>query len=69
MRTTNANLVVFLFVNSCLTGIPIAGQILTACNGSYWGLILFTGMCYAGGLLCFAAARVMKVGWRVRAVY
>ena len=53
----------------CLTGIPIAGQIMAADGGQYWGLIIFTAMCYAGGLVCFIAARVLKVGWKVTAIY
>lgn len=53
----------------CLTGIPIAGQILTVSRGSYWGLILFTGLCYVMGLACFMAARAGKVGWDPRKIY
>lgn len=53
----------------CLTGIPIAGQILTVSRGSYWGLILFTGVCYVMGLACFVAARAGKVGWDPRRIY
>ena len=53
----------------CLTGVPIAGAIITIDGGEYWGLILFTGACYAIGLACFTAARVMMVGWSLRAVY
>ena len=53
----------------CLTGIPIAGQILATDGGRYWGLIIFTGMCYAGGLACFVAARVLRVGWGIARIY
>jgi len=59
----------FCWPRRTLTGIPIAGQILTANGGSYWGLILFTAMCYVGGLVSFTAARVLQVGWKVTAVY
>lgn len=60
-----------------LTGIPIAGQILavtgTAGGGGgrdqYWGLIVFTALCYVGGLVTFTAARVLEVGWRIGAVF
>lgn len=52
-----------------LTGIPIAGQILTANKGDYWGLIVFTGMCYVGGFAAFLAARVVAVGWKFTKVY
>ncbi|KAI9817177.1 MAG: hypothetical protein M1827_001289 [Pycnora praestabilis] len=54
---------------STLTGIPIAGQILSVNRGSYWGLIIFTGMCYAGGLIAFVMARVLKSGWKLTAIY
>ena len=57
------------FHRSTLTGIPIAGQILAANRGEYWGLILFTGMCYVGGLVSFIAARVLQVGWKITAIY
>ena len=53
----------------CLTGIPIAGQILTVDGGEYWGLVVFVGACYAGALACFVAARVLMVGWRIGIVY
>ena len=53
----------------CLTGIPIAGQILKTNGGSYEGLILFTGGCYAIGVGCFVWARVSSVGWGLRRVY
>lgn len=49
---------------STLTGIPIAGEILSRCNGSYWGLITFTICCYAAGLACCTAVKVIHVGWR-----
>ncbi|KAJ5723941.1 hypothetical protein N7488_001976 [Penicillium malachiteum] len=47
-----------------LTGIPIAGEILARCNGEYWGLISFTIACYAAGLICCTAVKVIQVGWR-----
>jgi MFS family permease len=53
----------------CLTGIPIAGEILKANGGEYWGLILFTGMCYVGGSVGFIIVRVMEVGWDIRSKY
>ncbi|OBT59359.1 hypothetical protein VE04_00488 [Pseudogymnoascus sp. 24MN13] len=53
----------------CLTGIPIAGEIVKANNGEYWGLMTFTGVCYAGGLAAFIVVRIIKVGWDVKAVY
>ncbi|MCJ1378914.1 hypothetical protein MMC17_002013 [Xylographa soralifera] len=53
----------------CLTGIPIAGALISLDGGEYWGLILFTGACYFVGLVCFATARIMSVGWRLNAVF
>ncbi|KAL8965216.1 MAG: hypothetical protein Q9197_006620 [Variospora fuerteventurae] len=53
----------------CLTGIPIAGEILSLADGDYWGLIVFTGICYAAGMICFISARVLKVGWNLKAIY
>ncbi|GLA54804.1 hypothetical protein AnigIFM63604_001112 [Aspergillus niger] len=47
-----------------LTGIPIAGEILSRCNGEYWGLITFTTCCYALGLVCVTLVKVIHVGWR-----
>ncbi|KAF5856002.1 hypothetical protein ETB97_008038 [Aspergillus alliaceus] len=47
-----------------LTGIPIAGEILSRCNGEYWGLITFTTCCYALGLICVTAVKIIHVGWR-----
>ena len=53
----------------CLTGVPIAGQILADEDGSYKGLIGFTGGCYVAGLVCFVAARVIRTGWRLRVIF
>jgi predicted MFS family arabinose efflux permease len=47
-----------------LVGIPIAGKILTANNGNYWGLIVTTGMVYIGSLFAFCMAKASVVGWR-----
>lgn len=52
-----------------LTGVPIAGQLLTACNGSYWGVTVFTGLCYLISVVAFGAVRVMKAGWGLTTVY
>lgn len=54
---------------ACLIGIPIAGTILKANGGDYWGLILTTGIIYAGSLACFVAAKVTSVGWRFWTVF
>ena len=47
----------------CLTGVPVAGSILSRDRGNYGGLIVFVGVCYAVGLACFVLARVGRVGW------
>ncbi|KAL1966565.1 hypothetical protein VTN77DRAFT_3976 [Rasamsonia byssochlamydoides] len=47
-----------------LTGIPIAGEILSRCGGDYWGLIAFTACNYFAGLLAFTAAKLLQVGWQ-----
>jgi MFS family permease len=52
-----------------LTGIPIAGQLVSACGGEFWGLIVFAGMSYAASFVTFAAARVLGAGWKVKVVY
>lgn len=52
------------FLTSTLTGIPIAGEILARSNGEYFGLIAFTTVCYALGLACCTAVKVLEVGWR-----
>jgi MFS family permease len=49
----------------CLTGIPIVGAILEMCGGNYWGLIVWTGTCYAGSFMAFAVARGLGGGWRL----
>ena len=55
----------------CLTGIPIAGQLLAVDGGGggYESLIGFVGACYGVGLMCFVWARVLKVGWSVKRIY
>ncbi|KAI5274615.1 MFS general substrate transporter [Aureobasidium subglaciale] len=52
-----------------LTGLPIAGTLLEACNGEYWGLVLFTGLCYIISYVAFSWVRVMKQGWGLTKVY
>jgi predicted MFS family arabinose efflux permease len=52
-----------------LIGIPIAGKILEACRGDYWGLITMTGVVYVAALGMFIAAKVSAVGMRVRVVF
>ncbi|KXS95614.1 hypothetical protein AC578_10385 [Pseudocercospora eumusae] len=52
-----------------LIGLPIAGALITACGGSYWGTALFTGLSYVCGLGCFTAVRVIKAGWKAYVLY
>ncbi|TID26658.1 MFS monocarboxylate transporter [Venturia nashicola] len=52
-----------------LTGIPIAGQLLQACGGGYYGVVVFTGVCYVMATIAFIWARVLKVGWMVRVLF
>ncbi|KAE8423676.1 MFS monocarboxylate transporter [Aspergillus pseudocaelatus] len=47
---------------STLTGVPIAGEILSRCNGEYWGLIAFTICCYVAGLVCAIWAKALHCG-------
>lgn len=48
-----------------LTGIPIAGALLRATGGGYWGVVVFTVLTYALSVASFAAARVIKAGWKM----
>jgi MFS family permease len=52
-----------------LTGIPIAGALIQACGGSYYGVVIFTGLSYIIALLSFVAARVLKAGWKIRVLF
>lgn len=45
-----------------LLGIPLAGEIVKSNGGSYWGLIVFVGVCYIGGMIPLVTARIMAVG-------
>ncbi|GJN73866.1 hypothetical protein PLICBS_007949 [Purpureocillium lilacinum] len=38
-----------------LTGVPIAGEIVSSSGGSYQGLIIFAGASYVAGVVCFVA--------------
>ena len=52
-----------------LTGVPIAGAIIAASGGAYWGVATWTGLCYVGAGSCFLSVRVMKVGWKWNEMY
>lgn len=54
---------------SALTGIPICGAIIASTHGTFWGVALWTSLCYALAMCCFAGVRVMKVGWRRNAFF
>ncbi|GJD03490.1 major facilitator superfamily transporter [Colletotrichum higginsianum] len=43
-----------------LTGVPIAGKILAQSNGAYFGLIIFAGVSYVAGVICFLGLVVFK---------
>ncbi|GAM33261.1 hypothetical protein TCE0_003f00034 [Talaromyces pinophilus] len=47
-----------------LTGIPIAGEILSRSDGEYWALITWVVVCYFAGLVTFIAAKLANVGWK-----
>ncbi|KAK7897545.1 hypothetical protein LTR67_004172 [Exophiala xenobiotica] len=52
-----------------LTGIPIAGQLVTRTGGQYWGLIVFTSCSYAASCIMYTAARVAGAGWDFKKAY
>ncbi|KAH9831896.1 Major Facilitator Superfamily [Teratosphaeria destructans] len=52
-----------------LTGVPIAGALISATGGSYWGVATFTGLCYICAGVAFGTVRIMEVGWKIRALY
>lgn len=54
---------VYLVVSfASLIGIPVAGSILRACNGSFWGMALFTGILYISAAAVLTTVRIRKVG-------
>ncbi|KAF3481704.1 carotenoid cleavage dioxygenase 1 [Arthroderma uncinatum] len=48
-----------------LTGIPIAGSLLRLTDGRYWGVVLWTTLCYVISLACFIWSRACCVGWKL----
>lgn len=52
-----------------LTGLPIAGRILTATGGDYTWLIVFAGLSYALAGFFLIVARILAVGWDIRTIY
>ncbi|PLN82089.1 MFS general substrate transporter [Aspergillus taichungensis] len=56
----------------CLTGIPIAGNLITSTGGGrrgYWGVILFAGLSYVTAFACFVWVRIRVKGWNMRTVW
>ncbi|KAK5121323.1 hypothetical protein LTR85_005489 [Meristemomyces frigidus] len=52
-----------------LTGVPIAGAVISASGGAYWGVATWTGLCYVCAGAAFTAVRVLKVGWKLNVLY
>lgn len=50
---------------STLTGIPIAGAIIQTTGGHYWGVVIWTAVCYVVASLCFVWSRALQVGWKL----
>lgn len=48
-----------------LTAIPIAGAILQATGGRFWGVVVWTFLSYLVALGCYLGARSSKVGWQL----
>lgn len=52
-----------------LTGIPIAGALIQATGGHYWGVVVWTLLCYIVALACFIWSRACQVGWKLGEKY
>lgn len=52
-----------------LTGVPLGGALIQSCGGNYWGVVVFTGVCYVVSFTCYGAVRVMNVGWKARVLF
>jgi MFS family permease len=50
---------------STLTGIPIAGSLIQAAGGAYWGVVVWTILCYVVASGCFVWGRALRVGWKL----
>ncbi|OTA90257.1 hypothetical protein M434DRAFT_33778 [Hypoxylon sp. CO27-5] len=60
----------FFFASfGALIGIPIAGLILKANQGSYYGLIIFARSLYVAALMAFIVARGVSCGWKVKVIF
>ncbi|KAK2612629.1 hypothetical protein QQS21_001401 [Conoideocrella luteorostrata] len=52
-----------------LIGAPIAGAIIKANGGSFWGIIIFSGALYAACTMTLYLARGAAAGWGVRIIF
>ena len=52
-----------------LTGVPIAGVLLTRSGGEYGPLIGFVAASYTMAMVCFGYVKVSAAGWSLRARY
>jgi MFS family permease len=50
---------------STLTGIPIAGSLIQTTGGHYWGVVIWTAICYILASGCFIWSRALQVGWKL----
>ncbi|KAH7394359.1 MFS monocarboxylate transporter-like protein [Pyrenochaeta sp. MPI-SDFR-AT-0127] len=50
---------------STLTGIPIAGTLIQVAGGHYWGVVIWTAICYVVASGCFIWSRALQVGWKL----
>ncbi|KAK5107280.1 hypothetical protein LTR62_001409 [Meristemomyces frigidus] len=51
---------------ACLTGPPLAGALIEAKDGDYLYALIWAGTSFLLGGMLLVAARVAKVGWRIR---
>jgi predicted MFS family arabinose efflux permease len=49
-----------------LIGVPMAGSLIQAADGKFWGLMLFAASSYTASILCFVIARVLSTGLALR---
>jgi predicted MFS family arabinose efflux permease len=52
-----------------LVGNPIAGAIVSANNGAFWGLNLFAGMTLMAGAIMFTMTRMYVANWKVVGIF
>jgi hypothetical protein len=49
-----------------LTSLPIQGALIPQDHGAFAHLIIFSGVCIAGGSIIICVARMLRVGFRLR---